>query len=199
MAFFPKESFIYMYISGVCVYVCICVYGPFFLVFLFLVIVTKIWSRDQFLVIVTIGHDDNWNVTKIWSRCHRDQILVNKNYQNLVAMTIGIVIVTKFWSRWQKNWSPDQFLVTMTKNKKNQKERPYVFVSLKLQDRSFWNLACGYLWLQLRFFLPAARPRGNLGHGAGASGNIFKKFHSRQRRGLLLVGNNCSRWGRFMW
>ena len=70
--------------------------------FLFLVIVTKNWSCDQFLVIVTnfwsswpkFGHDDN-------SNCHLDQILVNKNYQNLVTLTIPIVIVTKNWSQGQ--------------------------------------------------------------------------------------------------
>ena len=48
--------------------------------------------------------------------------------------------------------------------------------SLKLQDQSFWNLACGYLWLQLRFFLPAPRPRVDLGHAGQPRARSWGKW-----------------------
>ena len=59
--------------------------------FLFLVNLTKNWWRDQFLV----------NFTKIWSRWQFQLYIFTKNfgknYQNLVAMTIGIGRMTNFW------------------------------------------------------------------------------------------------------
>ena len=64
------------------------------------------WGFDQCTSILVDDHRDLINVSKPIF-CHRDK--------NLVTMTIPIVIVTKFLSRWQKIGHATITIVIMTK------------------------------------------------------------------------------------